>query len=279
MERVVILGSGLSGLISSYRIKNSRYADSVKVYERNPHISKRNSTAAFYGHQFFNEELTPESFEVHWKVNTKLESKEEYRKAYARKVYGADYSGKVSIKDGEAKGYGINTDALIKHADIQYNYTATNINTEHRVVTFNDGEKVPYDTLVCTLPMPLFLLLSSDSGRDSYIFKCEPIYYSVIKRIGREADYNHMHLDYFPDDDVPYYRKTTWGDKITIESMKEFDGSVAANPGMMWDSDGVKELRARLTNKGVYFQGRYARWERKDLTHMVWNRIIKDIYE
>ena len=103
MERVVILGSGLSGLISSYRIKNSRYADSVKVYERNPHISKRNSTAASYGHQFFNEELTPESFEVHWKVNTKLESKEEYRKAYARKVYGADYSGKVSIKDGEAK--------------------------------------------------------------------------------------------------------------------------------------------------------------------------------
>ena len=47
MERVVILGSGLSGLISSYRIKESGYADSVKVYERNPHVSKRNSTAAF----------------------------------------------------------------------------------------------------------------------------------------------------------------------------------------------------------------------------------------
>lgn len=280
MERVVILGSGLSGLISSYRIKESGYADSVKVYERNPHVSKRNSTAAFYGHQFFNEELTPESFEVHWRVNTKLKTVEEYRDAYAKKVYGEYGAGKVSIRDGDAKGYEINTDALIDDADIEYNMNCSNINTDKRIVRFNDDVEVHYDTLVVTLPMPLFLLISSMKEKlgDSYLFKCEPIYYSVIKRFGREAEYNHMHLDYFPDDDVPYYRKTTWGDKITIESMKDFDGAVSANPGKMWDCEGIAELRNQFKKKGVYFQGRYARWARKDLTHMVWNRIVKEIY-
>ena len=56
-------------------------------------------------------------------------------------------------------------------------------------------------------------------------------------------------LDYFPDDDVPYYRKTTWGDKITIESMKDFDGAVSANPGKMWDCEGIAELRNQFKKR------------------------------
>ena len=303
MERVVILGSGLSGLISSYRIKESGNADTIAIYERNTSVSKRNSTAAFYCYKFLNEELTPGSFEVHWRIKTKLKTKEEFRKAYANKVYGENYQGKVSIKDGDTKGYEINTDALIEHADINYNMNCTNINTEKRIVQFNDEVKVEYDTLIVTLPMPLFMLISSRQknklirGRgvhsvgsfslgktysylnESYLFKCEPIYYSVVNKIAGNSDWNHMNLEYYPDPDVPFYRKTTWGDKITIESMKEFDDAVAANPGKMWDCEGIPELRNQLKSRGVYFQGRYARWARKDLTHMVWNRVIKEIYE
>jgi|TARA_Y100000310_G_C20701999_1_gene830847 hypothetical protein len=282
MERVVILGSGLSGLISSYRIKESGYADSIKIYERNPSITRRTSTAAFYCHQLFNNELTPHSFEVQWRVNTKLKTEEEYRDAYAKKVYGEYGAGKVSIKSGEAKGWEINTDKLIEHADIEYNMNCNKIDIDKRVITFNDEHKVSYDTLVITLPMPLFMFIYSSKEKQEtkkYIFKCEPIHYSVIKRIPGTYDYNHMILEYHPDPDVPYYRKTYWDDRITIESMVEFDGSVPANPGKMWDCEGITEFRNKMKTKSVHFQGRYARWARKDLTHMVWNRVVKEIYE
>ena len=281
MERVVILGSGLSGLISNYRIKEYGSADSVVIYERNSEISSRNATAAFYCHEYFNDEFTPCSFEVRWQVNTKLKSKEEFRKAYSKKVYGNNYTGAVSIKNGETKGWAIDTDKLIEHADIEYNMNCNKIDIDKRILTFNDEFEIQYDTLVVTLSMPLFMLLYlSKEKRETknYIFKCEPIHYSVIKRIPGIQDCNYMILEYHPDPGVPYYRKTYWDDKITIESMVEFPGSVSVNPGKMWDCDGVVEFRKLMEKKGVYFQGRYARWARKDLTHMVWNRVIKEIY-
>ena len=179
MERVIILGSGLSGLISSYRIKESGYADSIKIYERNPSITRRTSTAAFYCHQFFNNELTPHSFEVQWRVNTKLKTEEEYRDAYAKKVYGEYGAGKVSIRNGEAKGWEIDTDKLIEHADIEYNMNCNKIDIDKRVLTFNDEHEVPYDTLVVTLPMPLFMFLYSSKEKQEtkkYIFNCAPIH-------------------------------------------------------------------------------------------------------
>ena len=219
---------------------------------------------------------------MHWRVNTKLKTEEEFRDAYAKKVYGEYGAGKVSIRNGEAKGWEINTDKLIEHADIEYNMNCNKIDIDKRVITFNDEHKVPYDTLVVTLPMPLFMFIYSSKEKQDpkkYKFKCEPIHYSVIKRIPGTYDYNHMILEYCPDPDVPYYRKTYWDDRITIESMVEFDGSVAANPGKMWDCEGITEFRNKMKTKSVHFQGRYARWARKDLTHMVWNRVVKEIYE
>ncbi|CAM3858225.1 protoporphyrinogen/coproporphyrinogen oxidase [Parendozoicomonas haliclonae] len=46
---------------------------------------------------------------------------------------------------------------LIEQADIRCNHRVTNIDLKKRIVTFNSGESVSYQTLINTIPLPLFV--------------------------------------------------------------------------------------------------------------------------
>jgi len=161
MNNIVILGAGLSGLISSFRLKQNVNFDSVNVYERNLKIIRHNSTAAFYCHKFLDEKITPnkKSFEVIWNVDSKRNCNE-WENLYRNKVYGKGHKNIVSIKNARKNGWEINTAKLVNDSEIIYGATCTKINIDKKFVVFNDADKVYYDTLISTLPLPLLICLS-----------------------------------------------------------------------------------------------------------------------
>lgn len=271
MNRVVILGAGLSGLISNYRLMSSVNVDSVKMYEQNYGVSRVQSTAAFYCHQFLNNSVTPESHDVVWQIESNYAKLEDQQEAYRQKIYG-NPTEKVSIKAGKEQGWSIRVHSLLDCACVEFGATCTGIDIGRKIVWF-DSKKVQYDTLISTLPLFVFLRLAGI--KSSIEFKSKPIYVSVEKQ---PTNKEQMILVYYPDQEVPHYRRTYWQNTVTTESLKPEQGQKTTLPGKIYANGDVKELTDELNKKSVYFQGRYARWEPKHLIHHTWNNITKEIF-
>lgn len=302
MERIAIMGAGLSGLLSAYRIRGVGSADTITIYEKNLNLSENKTNAgAFYCYEFFNEELTPESksFDVHWVIK----SLKEYgiaknRKNYAEKIYGKDFDRKVSIAEKQDKGYWIDTARLLKSLMVDANSTNANmeycttgvlfdrdvieVNTDKREIMFSDATTAGYDTLINTMPLPMLIQKINNSRirheKKKFMdpsFKMKPIHLSIVddEYIGDD-----MIIEYLPDLNTKPYRKTYYDNQIRTESMIEFGNSFKIFPGKIFDNFLQKEINEELNNMGIYNQGRYARWEAKYFVHHVWNSVLEEVY-
>ena len=272
-ENVLIIGSGIAGMLSAMKIKESGYSDSITICERNSEIEKPPTAAAFYCHEFLTKEITPTSFEVKWKI---IGDKKNASRLYALKVYGPAFSDKVSICEKEAKGWAIDTEYLIDQTSdmVETNRDLTSINLDYRYCEFNDYERVYYDTLISTIPMPIFLKICN---KKSPTFISKPIY--VTERDCANMGMNTMSLLYYTDPKYIYYRGTEWNGKRFLESMEPTKNCSAMYPGKIWGCDKSEEIIKDFRKYAVYFQGRYARWERKYFVSNVWNNILEEIYE
>jgi protoporphyrinogen oxidase len=78
----------------------------------------------------------------------------------------------------------------------------------HRV-TLAGGERVPYDALVSTIPLPRLLAMAEGGGLDG-AREAAPLDWSVVGCLNLGLDRagvgDGIHWIYFPDPDVPFYR-------------------------------------------------------------------------
>jgi len=275
-EKVLIIGSGIAGLLAAERIKSSGYADDIKIFERNSVVEPPPTAAAFYCHEFITQRITPHSFVVKWEIEGDKKSASEL---YAKKVYGPDFKDKVSICEKEAKGWAIDTEYLVNKSKdmILTNMNLTGIDLQKRSVTFNDSDHFYYDTLISTIPMPVFLMIS---GMHVPKFNSRTIY--VKRDVAASQTMNVMFLTYYPNLNFECYRSTEWAGNIYFEYMtnrtEESAGAVPVYPGKIWAQPEAKNIREEFKAKGVYFQGRYARWVRKYFVSDVWNSVLEEIY-
>jgi len=84
----------------------------------------------------------------------------------------------------------------------------TEVDVERREVLLEDGERLAYDELVVTTPLPRFLRMVR--GEDGAASMADRLDWSVVACLSlgveRERIAGGMHWLYFPDADSPYYR-------------------------------------------------------------------------
>ncbi len=122
----------------------------------------------------------------------------------------------------QAKGFGPNTlfkyppqygifglaKALAKSGiEIKLNKEAVKINLKNRIVTFRDGEKCSYKTIISTIPLPeLFKLFEAPDEIKSAV---ENLRYNSILCVNIGVDrenLNEKHWIYYPEEKYPFFR-------------------------------------------------------------------------
>ncbi len=86
---------------------------------------------------------------------------------------------------------------------------AKEVDLERRTVQFSDGEKLDYERLVVTIPLPQFLGMLR-GGDEDWSSHAERLDWSVVACLNLGVDRADIadgaHWFYMPDDDVPFYR-------------------------------------------------------------------------
>ena len=83
------------------------------------------------------------------------------------------------------------------------------VDLDARQVTLASGERLPFDRLVVTAPLPAFLSMTCGGGVDWQAFTPRldgSVVACLNLGIARKGLGNGAHWIYFPDDDVPFYR-------------------------------------------------------------------------
>jgi protoporphyrinogen oxidase len=101
-------------------------------------------------------------------------------------------------------GIGILPEALAERVpNMRLGTRVVGVDLEARTVDLEDGERLSYDELVVTIPLPSFLKMTGDHAGD-------PLDWSVVGCLNLGVDRPHIadgaHWIYFPDPEVPFYR-------------------------------------------------------------------------
>ena len=262
---IVIIGAGLSGLISNYVLKKNH---TIKILERNLPLGNSNRKIAFYCHKFLDDWVTPQSFDVSWSIlcaNT-----DDYltqQQMYAKKIFRDIYGGNTSIKTGIHKGYHIDTKVLLENVDIQYDCEIKYINVHNKSVVDDHNNTTYYDTLISTIPMPTLVKLV-DCLENIPPLTNKPIYYTTMQ----SAFYHkNMKITYYPDPALSYYRVTQYKYDMIFEYMKYQIGCSKLYPGKIYPAPQCIGIEQELNTKQIYLIGRYAKWIPKYYIHNVWD--------
>ncbi len=109
-----------------------------------------------------------------------------------------------------AGGIGVLPAALARRVEhLRCDCPVTAVDLDAREVTLASGERLAYDKLVVTAPLPAFLAMTSGGGLDwpSHTPRLDASVVACLNLgIAREGLGDGAHWIYFPDDDVPFYR-------------------------------------------------------------------------
>jgi protoporphyrinogen oxidase len=109
--------------------------------------------------------------------------------------------------------------------NVRYDARVTAVDPEHRTVDLSDGDRIAYERLVVTIPLPSFLRMTN-GGPFDLAQQAERLDWSVVAcwniGIDRAGVGDGVHWIYFPDADAPFYRvgfPTNFSDGVAPRGM------------------------------------------------------------
>ena len=281
MEKInvkfLIIGAGLSGLLSKYYLNRMEEMDVLVTESREQYNPKK--LAAFYIHKHLDDYITPKAIKINYIISSYLAGKsmDRIRELYRTKVYGTNNGLPVSIRDGEEIGWETDWNYLVNLSYILYGHTLVEIDKEnHEAIVGN--KIINYQYLINTIPRTKFEYISRGTFPNE--FNYIPIFYRVEYHPGYSRESDKMTIIYHPDPDYSFYRETLYKERIIMETTSS-DITGAEHifyPGKIFPVS--SDLRASMIMEdgeyGIYHVGRYAKWEPKYKVHQT-EDTIKEI--
>lgn len=151
---------------------------------------------------------------------------------------------------------------------VEYNRRVARIaRLEHRLV-MADGEVLPYDYLITTIPMYSTLAMAGFPAAES-AFKWRPIYMTVQPAFTAPG---RMMVNYISSPSTAVYRETYRDNALHVEALEPLDEgkdgrALKMVPGKIYAHSGTVEGELVLRQYGIYPFGRYAAWHPDELAH------------
>lgn len=160
-------------------------------------------------------------------------------------------------------------------AFIRYNCHVARVDLEHHYLLTRTGERIDYDYLVPTIPLPAMLAMADI--RVHGLFRNQPVRVRVL-RSGLLVHDGALYVDYVTDTTVPEYRRTTrYGERHDETLEHKFPGDEGEFhrlvPGKIWDCPRSPEFLDQLAEHHVFPFGRYGSWDSDELVHMTLRRV------
>jgi protoporphyrinogen oxidase len=120
------------------------------------------------------------------------------------------------------------------------------VNSLVRTVTLENGEEIPYSSLISTMPLP-GLLRITDGLNGSLVQAAGKLRYSSVLGVCVGLDgpvLTNDHWIYFPDEDLPFYRigfPANFSDRVAPEGCGSIYAEVAYSDGAGPDAEYVAE--------------------------------------
>lgn len=112
--------------------------------------------------------VEPEQLDVDWIKGRMYEPdlREILRGAMSEKTPGVHYAKNACYpKEGGFQAFLL---PMVKKCNIIYNKKVTNVDTDYKIVTFSDGEKIGYQQLISTIPLPELCEIINDIPEEIY---------------------------------------------------------------------------------------------------------------
>lgn len=136
--------------------------------------------------------------------------------------------------------------------DIRLGARAVGVDLEAKVVRLQDGDRLSYDELVVTIPLPAFLKMTGGDAGDR-------LDWSVVGCINLGVEREHIadgaHWIYFPDPEVPFYRvgfPTNFSDAVAPPGTSSMYIEFGLKKDEPFDSQRLEETAvAALRREGI----------------------------
>ena len=159
------------------------------------------------------------------------------------------------------KGYLLNED--LDEVDIPYN--ATKINTLCKWIDLDNNERINFDLLISTIPLPIFIKLNYNPNLSGFRFINSDLF-EKVETFSSEEDFNRIEVVYDTTDSefyrISHFFKDDTLIKTVSETLSENSDYVKVSPGKisrLKEADNYIKTSETLFN--VKFCGRYARWD------------------
>jgi protoporphyrinogen oxidase len=154
-------------------------------------------------------------------------------------------------------GIGILPAALARRVPaLRCNARATSVDLDRRTVTLDGGERIGWDQLLVTMPLPGFLRMTGDEALGA---AADGLEWSAVAcldlGVDREGVGDEAHWIYFPDPDVPFYRvgfPTSFSGGVAPEGTSSMYVEIALARGERPDLAGLEaRVLAALRDEGI----------------------------
>jgi len=152
---------------------------------------------------------------------------------------------------------------------VEYNQRVNEINPFNRILFMASGERIEFDVLISTIPLPALLSLCK---RPEPVGKLQskPIYVVVEPRPVTDIMPPAVYVNYIADPATSVYRITDREDDRHAERLDPRGQQPATRiaPGKVYTNPRTSETLDWLQTYGILCVGRFARWEPDELAHV-----------
>ncbi len=268
--KVLIIGAGYSGLIENFRLKTQKDIQNVVIIDKGYKHPKDGDYIVFLKGKmpFTKGEIAIETQNI---SSGKLPFTAEYsEKLYAKGLELEFWHKGVDKEKIESIGYTINSEFLLKYANIYRNIEAVKIDINKKILYgkilhLNEDVEIHYEYLVNTMPIHRFAkLLQIDLLKQFGLFIS---YFPIgIKRERLFQKRNNMLIKCYSDYNIPFYRTQEYGDTIYYEYcinkpfQEKFDNYIIPGKFTKPDDSILSVFYDFLETSNIYNLGRFALW-------------------
>lgn len=254
--RTIIVGGGFNGQLLHTLFHRAR------VFDWRPAPPNLNAQPRQFGPQYLWEpiSLLPcASFEVTTHVDG-MPATDDAVMAYKRKVGKEQDAGDWRAQfQPSMTGWSV----VLPPSRVEYGRRIISIDRVSRKLSMANGDEVPYDLLLSTIPLYALLSLAGlPEPPDKLAFK--PIYVSSTDALRADG----MYVNYISDPETPIYRQTWRDAALHRESLHATeDVTIKITPGKIYQHPAVPAALQTLAAYGIHTFGRFASWNPDELAH------------